>query len=39
MMSEPGMLIRYACQAMGTQFEAFLFGQDRSHLDAVANAL
>jgi len=39
MMSEPGMLIRYACQAMGTQFEAFLFGQDRSHLDAVANVL
>ena len=33
------MLIRYACQAMGTQFEAFLFGQDRSHVDAVANVL
>ena len=33
------MLIRYACQAMGTQFEAFLFGQDQSHLDAAANAL
>lgn len=33
------MLIRYACKAMRTQFEAFLFGQHRSHLDAVANAL
>lgn len=33
------MLIRYSCQAMGTRFEAFLSGQDRSHLDAVANAL
>ena len=32
-------MVRYACQAMGTQFEAFLFGQDRPHLDAVANAL
>lgn len=38
-MSEPGILIRYSCQAMGTRFEAFLFGQDRSHLDAAANAL
>jgi len=33
------MLIRYSCLAMGTQFEAFLFGQDRSHLESVANAL
>lgn len=33
------MLMRYSCRAMGTRFEAFLFGQDRSHLDAVANRL